>query len=49
MRGTFERIRQDSRKRNERADELAHEQKLANVRARSRAIVWTGPADELID
>jgi lambda repressor-like predicted transcriptional regulator len=31
----------------ERASEISHEERLAEIRTRSHALVWTGPADEL--
>jgi len=33
----------------DRGEELAHEEKLAEIRTRSKALVWTGPESELVE
>lgn len=33
----------------ERSRDIEHEKKLAEIRTQSRALVWTGPADELLN
>lgn len=49
---THPRVRQFLRKierEARQAEELAHEERLAAIRARSRALIWTGPENELIE
>jgi len=41
----IERFRQDA----ERRRELEHETKLAEIRARSYALIWTGPKEDLVE
>ncbi|MFZ0914536.1 MAG: helix-turn-helix transcriptional regulator [Candidatus Korobacteraceae bacterium] len=37
------------RRRFRRQEEIAHEEKLAAIRARSHALIWTGSESELVD
>jgi hypothetical protein len=43
------RLTETQQRERERKQEIEHEQKLAAIRTQSRALVWTGPADELLN
>lgn len=45
----YESIIKQFRRRSEQQEEIAHEERVAEIRARSRALVWTGPETELIE
>jgi lambda repressor-like predicted transcriptional regulator len=45
----FNRLTETQQREREQKQEIEHEQRLAEIRTQSRALVWTGPADELLN